>query len=222
MAYSALPAKVASDTLTLGNYNAIKGNFEAGVPDIFTTKGDLAAATGANAAARVAVGTDDAFLVADSSQSAGIAWQNAPAARVYNDADIDPATSSWVALTFNSETFDTNSMHSTSSNTGRLTAPTAGGGIYILGGNVRFDTSGAASGEPVFGLAIRVNGATYIAQSFTALPRRSVDIDLAISTCYQFSATHYAELLVYTTVDVDILAITDTSPVFWATWVRRL
>ena len=222
MAYSALPAKVASDTLTLGNYNAIKGNFEAGVPDIFTTKGDLAAATGANAASRVAVGTDDAFLVADSSQSAGIAWQNAPACRVYNDADIDPATSSWVALTFNSETYDTNSMHSTSSNTGRLTAPTGGGGIYIIGGCVRFDSSGQGSGSNNYGLQVRVNGATVIAQVFQSLNHNSIDLDVTISTAYQLSATDYVELLVYTVVDVDILAVTDNSPTFWASWVRRL
>ena len=45
MAYAALPAKIATDTLDLADYNKIKGNFEAGVPDIMTTKGDIAAAS---------------------------------------------------------------------------------------------------------------------------------------------------------------------------------
>ncbi len=41
---------------------------------IFDAKGDLVAGTGANAAARVAVGTDGYVLTADSAQSSGVAW----------------------------------------------------------------------------------------------------------------------------------------------------
>jgi hypothetical protein len=39
-----------------------------------TTKGDILAATGAGAMARVGVGTNNSFLVADSSQTAGVKW----------------------------------------------------------------------------------------------------------------------------------------------------
>jgi hypothetical protein len=39
-----------------------------------TTKGDILAATGAGAMARVAVGSNNAFLVADSTQTAGVKW----------------------------------------------------------------------------------------------------------------------------------------------------
>jgi hypothetical protein len=74
MPYSALPAKAAAETLDLSNYDNIRDNFAAGVPDIFTTKGDLAAATAADAASRVAVGTAPALLVPDTGQSTGLVW----------------------------------------------------------------------------------------------------------------------------------------------------
>lgn len=75
MSYSPLPSKTSTSTLTITDYDAIKGNFEAGAPDVFTAKGDLIAATGADAAARVAITTGPALLVPDTSQSAGLAWR---------------------------------------------------------------------------------------------------------------------------------------------------
>lgn len=43
---------------------------------IWDTKGDIVAATGADAASKLAVGTDDYALVADSSQATGLAWKS--------------------------------------------------------------------------------------------------------------------------------------------------
>jgi hypothetical protein len=220
MAYSALPAKSSSDTLTLGNYNAIKGNFEAGVPDIFTAKGDLAAGTAADTAAPLAVGNDDDILVPDSSESTGLAWQIQPAARVRNSGAIDPATSSWVTLTFDTEVFDVNGMHSTVSNTSRLTVPTDGDGLYLIGGNVKFDTSGTATGSSLKGVQILLNGATTIAQNLIGVVHSSYDITIQVQTLYSLSAADYVELRVYTNSDVNVLTGA-TSPVFWATWQRR-
>lgn len=51
-------------------------------------------------------------------------------ARVYNSADIVIADSTWVKLTFDSERFDTDNIHSIVSNTSRLTCRTAG--IYLV------------------------------------------------------------------------------------------
>jgi len=223
MAYSALPAKIASDTLTLGNYNAIKGNFEAGVPDIFTTKGDLASATAANAATRTGVGADASTLVADSGAAGGIAWQIQPACRVYNDANIDPATSTWVTLTFNQELYDTNSMHSTVSNTGRITAPTSGGGYYIIGANVEFDTTEAGAGQHWIGLRLRVNASAVIAQEMRSNDAGGVEYDGCITICtlYHLAVADYVEVQCWTTVDVNVLTSTAYSPHFWAMWQRR-
>ena len=56
MAYTVVPTITTGDVATAAWGNThIKDNFDAGVPDIFTTDGDMAVATGANAAERVAV-----------------------------------------------------------------------------------------------------------------------------------------------------------------------
>jgi hypothetical protein len=56
MAYTAIPTITTGDVATAAWGNTyLKDNFAAGVPDIFTTDGDMAVGTGANAAERVAV-----------------------------------------------------------------------------------------------------------------------------------------------------------------------
>ena len=47
--------------------------------DIVDVKGDIIVATGSDAVTRVAAGTNDHVLTADSSQSAGVKWAAAPA-----------------------------------------------------------------------------------------------------------------------------------------------
>lgn len=56
--------------------------------------------------------------------------------RVRNNAAISIPNNTTTALTFNTEAFDTDGMHSTVSNTGRITIAT--GGKYIIGYNLEF------------------------------------------------------------------------------------
>ncbi len=103
---------------------------------IATAKGDLLAATGSDAVSRLAVGGDGRVLTADSGQSTGLAWAAARAnvgARVYNSADISCSSGVWTTLTFDSEKWDTDNIHSTISNTGRLTCNSAGLYVVTLG-----------------------------------------------------------------------------------------
>lgn len=79
MAYVAIPHKGVGETVSATEYNVIADNFVAGVPDIFTTKGDIAAATAANAASRLAVGSNDEVLIAASGEATGIKWGVCPA-----------------------------------------------------------------------------------------------------------------------------------------------
>lgn len=75
MSYSPVPEVEPGDLWTASQHNQyIKDNFAASVPDIFTTKGDLAAGTGADACERFGVGTDGQTLVADSTQTTGLNW----------------------------------------------------------------------------------------------------------------------------------------------------
>ena len=220
MAYADIGDIATGAVISEAYLDQIRANFQAGVPDIFTTKGDIAVATAADTAARLPVGADDATLVPDASTATGLAWQIQPAARVYNDAAIDPAPGGWVTLTFNTERFDTDAMHSTSTNTGRLTVPTGGDGLYLIGGNLELDSGGGAGGSDK-GIRILLNGTTPIAVNFNEMLSTGVDTVIAISTVYALTAKDYVELQVYTEGDVNVLADGNFSPEFYAIWLRR-
>lgn len=75
MAYNPVRTVVTGSTWSASDWNHfIRDNFAASIPDIFTTKGDIAVATGADAASRLAVGTNDYTLVADDTQTTGVKW----------------------------------------------------------------------------------------------------------------------------------------------------
>ena len=115
-------------------------------------------------------------------------------ARVYNSANIACTNAADTLLTFNSERYDTDTIHSTASNTGRLTATTAG--KYHISATVIF----AASATGARGLQIRLNGTTTVAIVRTPAVAGGTDSTaLTISTDYDLAATDYVELLAYQT-----------------------
>src|SRR3990167_9330990 len=63
----------------------------------------------------------------------------APACRVYHNAAQAITTGTQPDLAFNSERFDNDTMHSTSSNTGRITSTTAG--RYLACVNIEFEAN---------------------------------------------------------------------------------
>lgn len=79
MSYNPVPTVATGDLWTASNHNTfIRDNFAAGVPDIFTSAGDLAIGSGNNAAARLAIGSSGNIL----SVSGGLpAW--VPSSNVY-------------------------------------------------------------------------------------------------------------------------------------------
>lgn len=76
-----------------------------------------------------------------------------PACRLINTANVSPYTSG-SAITWNSESFDTDNMHSTTTNTDRITIATAG--IYYVYGVV--SATLASAGGFTMGIECRVNG----------------------------------------------------------------
>lgn len=80
MAFTTVPTVATGDLWTAANHNAyIRDNFAAGVPDIFTTKGDIAVGSAADAAGRLGVGSNGQVLIADSAQALGVKWGLSPA-----------------------------------------------------------------------------------------------------------------------------------------------
>jgi hypothetical protein len=75
MAYTTVPTVASGDLWTAANHNTyIRDNFAAGVPAIFSAKGDLAVASGLQTAGRLAVGVEGTALLADPSQPLGLRW----------------------------------------------------------------------------------------------------------------------------------------------------
>ena len=93
---------------------------DAGIPaTIVDAKGDLIVASGADAVARLAVGTNDYILTADSAATNGIKWAAAPAASgpafyANSATDQNISQNTWTKLTFGTEQFDTDSCFASS------------------------------------------------------------------------------------------------------------
>ena len=103
---------------------------------IVTTKGDLIAATGNATPARLGVGTNGQVLTADSTAATGVKWATASSSFVgcalFQSAAQSIPASTYTAVTFDSESFDTDAYHSTSSNTSRITIPSGKAGKYLF------------------------------------------------------------------------------------------
>ena len=115
---------------------------------IVDAKGDLITATAADTPARLAVGTNGQTLVADSTAATGLKWATVSSSPTYvgcslsNSASQSISNATQTTVTFDTEQWDTDGIHSTSSNTGRFTVPAGKGGKWRLSGTLNGDTSG--------------------------------------------------------------------------------
>lgn len=109
---------------------------------------------------------------------------------VYSDAQQSLANSSEVALAFNQESFDTDSMHDNSTNNTRVTFTTAG--TYVITSNIVY----AANGTGYRKIILRLNGSTVLNQCrFIAFS--TPDNLFMISTIYTFDADDYVETVAF-------------------------
>lgn len=75
MAYTVVPTVKTGDLWTAANHNAyLKDNFVAGVPDILTTIGDLAAGSGSDTVVRKGIGSNYQALAAKASDASGLEY----------------------------------------------------------------------------------------------------------------------------------------------------
>lgn len=118
---------------------------------------------------------------------------NPPACRVYHNTTQSIAHGVFQAVVFNSERFDTDSMHSTASNTSRITINTAG--LYLVTGHTEFVTATDYTEHLV---GFKVNGSTFIAFVRDKDPGTASDTRLySVATTWKFAATDYVELFVF-------------------------
>jgi len=71
---------VADGADVTGSNTCDSPNIPIATDVLWDAKGDLAAGTGANTAAKLTVGTNDYVLTADSAQATGLKWAEAPGA----------------------------------------------------------------------------------------------------------------------------------------------
>lgn len=130
-------------------------------------------------------------------------------ARVYNNANLSISNATQVALTFNTERYDTDTIHDTSSNTSRLTCKTAG--KYLIIANAEF----AANATGVRGLYIRLNGATLIGITHAQITSGDGAI-FTVSTIYDLAVNDYVEVMAYQASggSLNVMANANYSPEF--------
>jgi hypothetical protein len=150
-----------------------------------------------------------ASIVANSSTSTGLEWQ-APAggstfagasATNGNGVTLSVANNTYVAVTFATENFDTDTYHSTSSNTSRMTIPAGKGGYYQVNGSIRWNNN--TSGER--DLYIYKNGVQYARSIIEANAQYPTHYITAIISVV---ATDYLELFVWQNSGITITAET--------------
>ena len=199
----AIPASGDIEGVTAGT--GISGGGTSGTVTItnsmateITAKADLIVGTGNATFDNLAVGTNGHVLTADSTVSpTGLKWA-APAAPaavscyVFNNAAQAVTSGSYNTLTFDSEYFDTNSIHSTSSNTSRLTVPSGLGGKYLMTTSLQTASSIIVD----FYMKILVSGNEKFRSNWRS-PGNSENINGNLAVVLDLVAADYVEIQVY-------------------------
>ncbi len=137
--------------------------------------------------------------------------------RIFNSANQALAHDAVVTLSFDSEIFDNDNMHSGGSPT-RITFTTAG--VYTVGGSVQISNT---DGDTMWVYStIRLNGTTLITEQAATNDQGATGFNGRINpnTVYRFAAGDYVELQVRQNnadADNEVAAfVAGTSPQFWA------
>lgn len=139
-----------------------------------------------------------------------------PSCFVYNSVNISVPDSTNTVLTFNSEDWDTDNMHSTSSNTSRLTSKTAG--IYLIHANVETAMDSGGSRQ----LRFRKNGSTYFANTVKGYaPANTTTLEL--TSAQKLNVNDYVEVVVWHSNGRALnMNATNRGIQFGMTWLRPL
>jgi hypothetical protein len=140
-----------------------------------------------------------------------------PAVRAVRTADQTIANATTVAIEFTAtDEFDTDDMHSTSTNPGRITIATAG--VYIITATVNI---AASNSNGIYRLvAIRKNGGNEIA---TQNPGGLSDARVTVTVTDSAAVNDYYEAVVYqdSSANATLNAIGSIRAAFTAIWVGR-
>jgi hypothetical protein len=156
---------------------------------LLTGQADLLYASAANTLARLAKGTAYQKLRMNVGATAP-EWYTTPSVKVYNNATQAITNDTLTPAAFNSESYDTDTMHDTSTNNTRITINTAG--KYRISAIIEFP----ANATGIRQILLKVNNTTYIAAD-TRDASSTIPIHLYASIDHVFVATDYVEVIVY-------------------------
>jgi len=172
---------------TLANLiTSAKDNLVNAINEVFNSLNDLA---GAGRTTETVKGNAD-DLATHLAKNAIDAHAVIPAARVYHSVAQSIANNTLTALAFDSERFDTDSIHDVTTNNTRLTCNTAG--KYFISGNISF--AGNDTGYRY--VNITLNGTTKIAIKQCVAVAGGYSTIVTIGTVYELAANDYVELCV--------------------------
>ena len=156
-----------------------------------TTAGDLIKGTGSGTFDRLGIGSTSQVLTV---VSGAPAWST-PATTsfvgcsVSNSANLTIANNTFVALTWNTQQYNTNSIHSTSSNTSRFTIPSGKAGKYLFTSVISWpglDTPAGYVGSYYYKNGTIVSNLTIRSYGITPAFSNSIVLDLAAADYIEF------------------------------------
>lgn len=214
MAYSTVPTvSVGYQWLASDNNTYIKDNFAAGVPDIFTTAGDIAVATGSAAADRVGTGVAVlSVLLAASAETTGVKY----ATNGSGNARYGRATTQTISNTtetivdFATASYDFLGLVTTGA-AWKFTAPAPG--YYFVSCNISFQSSANWAAGEYIRMSLFKNG---VAQQFMNILMMSATGTYATHiTGQQFvylpNTTDYIDVRIYQNSGGDLVINNDAT-----------
>lgn len=166
-----------------------------------TAAGDIVVGTGSGTYDNLPIGTTGQVLTADTTVSPyKVKWQTISStpsfigcrARQTTGQSISNATD--VAVTFDTEDYDTTSFHSTTTNTSRFTIPSGQGGYYFISATLAWPDASAGSRQiKIFKNGTQVSGAQYT----VAVNSASASTYTTSTTVLNLSAGDYIEAFGY-------------------------
>ena len=177
-------------------------------------KGDLISASANDVPAVLTVASTNGYILAvDSAETTGLKWQ-APAASGFvgciltNSANQTINNNTSTAITWNTETADTDGFHNNSTNTSRITIPSGKAGkyvIYLLAAGDTYHSSPAGQSQ----VNLYKNGAQI--QSRAEKNETNFNTNIAYSFVVDAAVSDYYEMYIFQNTGINRTFYTDSA-----------